>query len=559
MMREEMGFGLQSREQRWLFSETMKRLDEQFDEKAQMLGNEKEGHGVRDTAHYALGLLARGGPGDKERAHGVVEALLKMQYDAEEEDAFYGGFCRDDREQAPPCEPFPGTYFNSFNRYYLEKWQESIFEKFGRYLAEEGLDREKRDVICRLLESSICETVPVVWKGYDPNWREFIAVIFAMILYQYEGLLETDLVRRMEKSMMAAVKGSLVRYENHVVPMNTNIELMHIFICDFYGDRLGKEEFRIHAGKAARHFLENYREFHSVAEYNSTTYYSVDLMALSLWRQIAPSRDLREIGSWLEGELWRDIAAMYQPELKNLCGPYSRCYEADMSLHSLLPAYLYLGLGEEVQEKPAFNCELAGCVDTALLGTRIPEDLREGLLRHKEDRYVRTRFRELMERSHPEDDTSVCTATAWIGKNYMIGALEGSRNTSGQLRPAAAFWKMPGNSAASMVLMRREPGGESAHMRTVYFHGQAEKGHMEIGVDFLVERDVELFFAVKGKGITADMAGQELWKFPGMTVSVKKDAPEASVRETSDGIEIVYLWKWKEAEKNTMFFELDFQ
>ena len=558
-MKEMSNEPLPTREREWLLQETMKRLDEQYDAACKMLGNDREGHGVRVSAHYAVGLLARGGSRDRKRAEEILERLLELQFKGDSEDAFYGGFPRNDREGQPPSEPFPGKEFTAVHRYYLEKWQETIEEKFRGRLADSGYDNAQVKQICACYWQAVTETVPVVWRGFDPNWREFIGTDIAMILAFYEEDLESGLVWKLEQALERAVTGSLTRYHDHVCPMNTNIEMMHVLICAYLGERRKDGALLAHAVKAAQRLKTAYLEFHSVSEYNSSTYYSVDLMALSAWKRILKNEELRETASFLEAGIWKDITVMYHPLLKNLCGPFSRSYEMDMSLHSLLPALLYLGLGEEVQEKPAFNCELAGNIAIALLGTRIPEECREALSEFQGERQVETCFRELMERSHPQDDTSVCTASAWIGKNHMLGALRGSRNTSGQLRSATAYWKAPDGSVTNLALLRREPGENCEHLRTVFFHNKVVKDHMEINVSWDVQRDLELVFAVMGEGLKPEMFEENLWKLPGMTVCIKAVGDQRKIQEIEGGMEVIYSYPWKKEERESRAkFRLDF-
>ena len=42
------------------------------------------------------------------------------------------------------------------------------------------------------------------------------------------------------------------------------------------------------------------------SEYNSPTYYGVNLAALRYWG-LSPSVKLRDYGGWMEAELWRDL------------------------------------------------------------------------------------------------------------------------------------------------------------------------------------------------------------------------------------------------------------
>lgn len=542
----------------WLLMDTMNKLDQQFDYEAGLIGNRENGYGVRTNAHYALGLLARAGIEDIERASKLIEKILSLEFEAKEKDIYYGVFKRSNKEKQPAIENYPGMYMNANTRYYLDKWQELILEKFKIQLKTNNYSMEEIKEINNLLNQSVVDTIPVVWKSYDPNWREFIGTIFALILSVYEELLDANLVKSIEESMKRSVIGSISRYESNFYPMNTNVELMHIFISIYYGERLDCQEFIEHGIHGARTFIKNYKEYHGVAEYNSPTYYSVDFMILSAWRQFTSSRELNELGTYLEAELWKDMAKFYNPELKNLCGPFSRGYEMDMKIHTMIPSLLYIGLDTMGQEKPEANCEQAGNIDIALLGTKIPDEVKEELLEHKADRQINVSFRELIERGAPDDNTSICTATAWISRNYMLGALKGSRNTSGQLRSAVAYWKAPSGTISYLSLFRREPLEECEHMRTILFHNQVEKNRMEIEVEFQVDRDVELYFEVVGEGIGDAKIHNNNWIFPGMEITLAAKAPKPDIRQIENGLEIIYLYKKKSWQNKKMYFQLQF-
>ena len=86
---------------------------------------------VRESSWYALGLLLRDAPGDRQRAAEILDAVLKQQY-------------------VTPGVQWYGTY---------------------RRTPEEPDPTGN----------------PVMWRGYDPNWRLFIGTTFAMILIEYPG------------------------------------------------------------------------------------------------------------------------------------------------------------------------------------------------------------------------------------------------------------------------------------------------------------------------------------------------------------------------------------
>ena len=55
----------------------------------------------------------------------------------------------------------------------------------------------------------------VMWKDYDPNWRQFIGLGFATILEEYEHRLPQDLIARMDRSLKLAVEGEALGEKTH--------------------------------------------------------------------------------------------------------------------------------------------------------------------------------------------------------------------------------------------------------------------------------------------------------------------------------------------------------
>ena len=527
----------------WLFEETMRRLDAQYDDTVGLLTHSfraRTMHDIRGSGHYALGLFVRDAVGDRERAGRILHKVLDAQFLSDPSMVFYGGFPFDDRMPEPPREPFPGDHFDATSRYYLEKWQEQIRGRFLKKLAEAGYAQEERYNIDGLWRQSLLETVPVVWGNFDANWPDFVATELAMIL-AVGAELPSELLARVEEAGRAAVYNSIRRWKQHVIPMNTNVELMHVFICGFFGEWLGEAAFLEHAREAVLDIRKRYEETMSFAEYNSVTYNSVDLSALAMWRLYLKDDTLVETGRFLEAGLWRNIAQMYHPGLNNICGPYSRNYDNDMAFHSMIPALLYLVYGEE-KPQPLFNVETAGYIELAINGTCVPEDALEAMRAFTGPRREVKTYRELMERGCPGDDTTICTATARFEENWMVGAMRGSRNTSGQLRSLVAFWKRPDGAVDSLALMRRMPGRQPGeHLWTVYFDGEVGEDEVTMRVRPDVDRDIEVYFQVVGKDLDPAMVASDRWTFPGMTFEVQTNAGQPDVRPTDAGLEIVYM------------------
>ena len=77
--------------------------------------------------------------------------------------------------------------------------------------------------------------------------------------------------------------------------------------------------------------VDCFEEFGAFEEYGSPTYYGIDLYALALWRRYPPTSSFMTWGERLWTALWQDIARWWHPDLRNLCGPYSRAYGMDMT------------------------------------------------------------------------------------------------------------------------------------------------------------------------------------------------------------------------------------
>ncbi|WP_246061847.1 hypothetical protein [Paenibacillus oralis] len=519
-------------------------MDIHYDEEMHMLWNVEDGggkrHSTRGSAHYAVGLLIRNGAGDLERACAVLNKVLEMQLDRPDE-IYHGTFKTSPEAAEPPAGSFPWKSFGPGFAYYMARTLEAISAKLADELgAGNGQWRRVEEVFANAAR----QVLPTVWQTYDPNWREFIASAFAAILEHFEQQLPGELVIRMDEAMKKAVAGSIDRRLSDVVPMNTNIELMHLFIVHYYGCRYGNEAWIRHADREAARFLEAFAEFGTLAEFNSTTYYGVDLTVLGMIRKYARTEKFKAMGRTVEQGLWENIALFYNPHLENMAGPFARAYEMEMTAHSSLGVFLYLAFGESFKHLAGVNCETGHDPMIALVGADVPEHVKPMLLAHKEDRLVTRRFRELCERDQPGENRFVCTATAWIERNLMIGALTGSRNTNGQLHPATIHWRNDSGGRYYLRLIRREPeGGWNTHLRGYYVDAEASRGKLTAAVTLATGKALDVCFEVCGPGVSAAGITPAKWVFPGLSIRVEANAPEPLVRERDGCVEIVYPYR----------------
>ncbi|AIQ51578.1 hypothetical protein [Paenibacillus sp. FSL R7-0331] len=549
-----------SERQRYLVVQAMALMDSLYDEAMELVIDEEESdrHNTRSSAHYALGLLIRGGAGDAQRACRLLDQVMNLQFNCPDE-IYHGTFRVSPQAALPPAGNYEWKKFAPGFAFFLSETTEKVGKQLNSILSREispAWTGEDGQAIRQYLQSAVDEVLPPVWKSYDPNWREFIASTFAVILEHFAGVLPQELVQRLEESMQRTVSASIDRRLSDVIPMNSNIELMHIFIVHYYGHRFANDEWIRHADREAAAFLSEFSEFGSIAEFNTTTYYGVDLTVLGMWRKYGRTASFREIGRSLEHGMWENIALFYNPLLENMSGPFSRAYEMEMTGHSSIGVFLYLSLGEGYEHLAAPNCETSHDPLIALAAGEVPPEL---LLKFKtfgESRRVEKQFRELCERDKPGENRNLCTAAAWIEENRMIGGMSGSRNTNGQMHPATVHWRTADGARYYLRLIRREQGKSwNSHLRGIVFEAAVDKDLLTAEVRLDTEVPVEVLFEITGPGLALAEVSPDHWVLPGLVCRVSAAAPEPSILcdEGESRLEIIYLHRPEDGVQRMSF------
>ena len=262
----------------------------------------------------------------------------------------------------------------------------------------------------------------VEWIDYDPNWRQFIGTTFALMQLEF-GLDLRD-------PIALAIEGEP---RDRVSPRYSNIALMKAWL----------EQDEDLAAEVVRLFREN----GAFEEYNSPTYYGIDLYALALWTRHPPTARFAEWGAALTADLWRDIARWYHPGLRNLCGPFSRAYGMDMTAYVAL-----LGLWLPELVLPDLTAPFEHSHDLTM--APVVELL--------DSRPTSVAFERGLVSQRINDDR---VATGWLGDDVMMGGETGGRyRAQGQYHPATVHW-------SGGWLRMRSPGPVSA---TVHVPGVLE-------------------------------------------------------------------------------------
>lgn len=481
----------------FLLQQAFQYFNRKFSEEKSLLKTREGKHTVRSSANYALSVLMCSC--DTEKAARIIQAIIDCQYTIEGQ-VYYGTYKRFLEESDPPVNP-------------------------------------------------------TVWKDYDPNWREFMATVFAVILSEYGKVLPEDTVERMKSSARRAVTGSTQRYLADDTPMNTNIELMHIFITEFYGRMFSDIEMLQQSKAALKRFYDYYQLNNTVCEFNSTTYYGVDFIALSCIKKYSKDAELLKTANEIYEGLWRNFAHFYNVSLKNPCGPYARCYEMEMTEHSSIGAILYKNFGDIYKDMAGINCESFTDPLIVMTDVKIPEHLREYFITEQPERLIEHKFTELCE-LHPKGNRHFpCTATAFISEKFMMGALRGSKNTSGQLHPGTIFWKHQGH-LYWIRLSRRRPKGEwSEHFTGIYFNGKVDRDMFLCDIDLSGDKAIEVFLEMHGKDIKNSSFEGQTWKLPGLEVTGHFHADNVLLRQVGERVEMYSVFPGGKNGKMTICME----
>lgn len=473
-------------ESRSLVSETMNILDGWWDEASGLIRQTADNaplplpgsiHMVRESTLYALGLLMRGQPGDQARANRILNIVMDSQFDE-------------------PGQPYHGTFY-------------------------------------RCPEEPHPPARSVIWRDYDPNWREFIGNALTIILQEFPACLDPGLEERINRSLELIIAGTLSR---PLPATYTNIALMKAFMLVYAGNRFNRPEWLKMGEDLAREIYSLFKETGCFEEYNSPTYYGVDLKALGMWVTFSPSPLLRELGEKMESLLWLEIARFYHARFKNMCGPFDRSYGMDMRKYvTSVGISMRLALGKEFAALPQTNVaagefqaehknDITSSMWAAAVGARIPAEARTIFTGFSGERSVERVIAKSPQR----------VATAWLSENVMLGAEDasGSRPVWSQYHLATIHWKTINNDVGWLKLINFLPADARVEKNVMRI-----RSHIWPGLGG--EERVFIFRVYTPNSPQGVKVEPARWQFPGLVIHfdtniegpfISQDGPFTDIR-----------------------------
>jgi hypothetical protein len=231
---------------------------------------------------------------------------------------------------------------------------------------------------------------------------------------------------------------------------------------------------------------------------------------------------MRAIGSEMEAALWRDIASYYQPQLRNVSGPYDRSYGMDMESYvSVVGVWMRTVLDAKTAPLPPIAAPTDHVADIwfapqlAILGTQIPPDALSKMKTFAGDHLLHKQI------------TDQRIATAWIGRDVMYGGEATSKTkdvgTTSQFHPATVQWRTPSGEIGWVQLVQ-----------SPMVDATADQNGLTISTDGTIR------LRVHAKNLIPAKIGATDWDLPGLRIHVVSDPKSFNVEKTDDGIDLIY-------------------
>jgi hypothetical protein len=458
---------------REVFGDSMAMGDHFYDDSVKLLSNpgarhtaseRSTNHMVRESSWYALGLLERDGPDDRRRAAEVLDAVLKQQY-------------------LTPGTPWYGTFRRS----------------------PEEADPKPNSAM---------------WRSFDPNWRVFIGTTFEIILIDYPDRVSPELAQRMYAAIDRGLEGEIA--EKRLLPSYTNIAVMYGALWDFAAVHDKRDDWKKQSAEWTEAVYKLYKQYDAFFEYNSPTYCGVDLYGLALWRSYGSTPRMRAIGSKMEAGLWRDIANLYHPELRNISGPYDRAYGMDMESYVSIDG-VWMRTLLDAQKAPLAPISLTTdhladiwiVPHLAALGTRVPADAMKKMAAFEGEHLVDRKI------------TDQRSATAWIGKKVVFGGEATSKTkdvgSGSQFHPATIQWRTPSGKIGWVQLFEAPMIDATADRH---------------GISISAAGTIRI--RIHAKDVDRSKITATEWELPGLKVVVTADSKNFTAEKAGDNIDLTY-------------------
>lgn len=272
---------------------------------------------------------------------------------------------------------------------------------------------------------------------------------------EFSDLLGPDLVSRIEDSLEIAAVGAMRRNGSfpegdNLTPAYTNPAVMRAWFVGWIGARRNNATFTDFANAQGNAIFElfTFDGQDVFSEYNSPSYYGLDVWALAgSIKYGAPNATISKHAPYMLTKMWDDVAAHYNPYLRNLVGPYDRAYSRDLMSNSVIINYFFwslygYGVGPHVPKFEGDSLyDVAQGAALALVTDTVAEHISNTTAAHLQASGP-WEGEHFIEKKVPEWDGTSRIVTSWMSSSLMIGGQQVNETTNrgNQYVPALVQW-----------------------------------------------------------------------------------------------------------------------
>ena len=346
----------------------------------------------------------------------------------------------------------------------------------------------------------------------DQNWREFIGCDLIIIYRNYKEVLPAELLAKIKDGLVHAAMGAMKR---DVTPQYTNISVMSAFLMNYVGSAFDIQELSEAGIQKAHDIYALFHRYNTFSEFNSPTYDGVSLVGFALWRELSQG-EMKSMGIKLEQSLWKEIAAHYNPTLKNFSGPYFRAYGMDINKYvSITGLWIAIAMNDETlaplpKDGGAKYFEVSNIAPIYHLGLSISEPTWQALKSP-----VKSRFLDQRIPNNIFAGDSVKHATIQMNQNWMMGGLEGNRRSWNQIYTGTIHW-MGSEGETEWLLV---PGNGHTNVSV----SDSLMRIFTVATDSELSNDGELKLYVYSREIAEGNFSGEIWRLGDMQFNIQTD------------------------------------
>ncbi len=286
----------------------------------------------------------------------------------------------------------------------------------------------------------------------DENHSPFVGCELILILERHQSKLDPALVSRIEEKLVLCAESAYAINER---PTYTNMALMGAFVMTWVGVHADRPEIRDAGIRKSWAVFLLFQRNNTFSEFNSPTYGGVDMIAITMWRELGPTETMRRMGAIMEQAFWRELSAFYHAGFKNLVGPYFRKYGMDMhSYTAIIGIWIALAI-DDLDKAPlpsSTDFENSNIFSAVQLGHSIPSpDVLQEFTEFSRSRYL--------ERRVPSDISNIgkeYTVTAMLHPEWMMGGVSGRVYAGGQFATGTLTWNSTDDSLAWLLVSGKD-------------------------------------------------------------------------------------------------------